>query len=96
MNAIPEKLAQPFVMFSKIAPFSAEEVAMLRGLNEGYRKRVILWSQDELEPFYPYERAAERLDGRQHASTLSDMAEITHTLWFAQSKGGTTGENAPG
>ena len=94
MNAIPKKLAQPFVMFSKTAPFSAEEVVLVRGLNERYRKHVILWSQDELEPFHPYERAAERLGrGHQHAVTLSDMAEVTHTLWFAQSEAGSTAES---
>jgi hypothetical protein len=43
---------------------------------------VILWSQKELEPYFVYERAADRLGEARYASTLTDMANVTHQLWF--------------
>jgi hypothetical protein len=56
---------------------------LARTLNGEYRRRVILWSGDELEPYFLYERSKERLGGEEHAVSLSDMANVTHRLYFA-------------
>jgi hypothetical protein len=82
-KAIPKRLAQCFIMFSKTDTFSSEEIACARILNTDYERRVILWSQDELEPYFLYERAKDRLGERRYATTLTDMADITHRLWFS-------------
>ena len=81
-NAIPEHLAQSFILFSKTDIFSADEVSLARTLNSEHRRRVILWSREELEPYYPYERAKDRLGEHCYASTLTDMVNITQRLWF--------------
>jgi hypothetical protein len=80
--AIPKDLAQVFIMFSKLDAFSAEEIALAKTLNSEGRQRVILWSRDELEPYYAYSRSKERLQHAAHGSTLSGMAAATKILWL--------------
>jgi hypothetical protein len=80
--AIPKHLGQCFILFSKTEAFTPDEIALARTLNSEYERRVILWSQDELEPYFLYERAADRLGQLRYASTLTDMANVTHQLWF--------------
>jgi hypothetical protein len=47
------------------------------------RRRVILWSGDELEPYFLYERSKDRLGGERHAVSLGHMANVTHRLHFS-------------
>jgi hypothetical protein len=81
-SAIPRHLAQPFIMFSKTETFSPEEVRLARTLNSEHERRVILWSGDELEPYFLYERSADRLGQDRFAPSLTSMANNTHRLWF--------------
>jgi hypothetical protein len=82
-DAVPRELAQAYILFSKTGTFSHEEIAMAKGLNSEYTRRVILWSREELEPFYPYERAREKLGERWTAGALTDMANVTQKLYFS-------------
>ncbi|MBH5403177.1 hypothetical protein HZZ13_36095 [Bradyrhizobium sp. CNPSo 4010] len=81
-DAIPSTLAVTYIIFSKTGTFSDAELALAKSLNSEYRKRVILWSRDELEPYHVYERSKDRLGDDWHASSLADMAQITHRLYF--------------
>jgi hypothetical protein len=81
-DAIPQEMAQTFVMFAKTDTFTSEEVALAKTLNGEHRWRVVLWSQDELEPYRVYERSAGRLGQLKYATTLTDMARATSLLWF--------------
>ena len=89
-DAIPHDYAEAFILFSKTGTFSPEEIALARSLNSRHRQRVILWSRDELEPFYPYERSKDVLGDHWHASSLEKMALNTHFLYFAPSVHGST------
>jgi hypothetical protein len=57
-------------------------VRLAKTLNSQYERRIILWSRDELEPYFLYERSADRFGQGQYASALTDMANNTHRLWF--------------
>jgi len=81
-DAIPRHLAQSFILFSKTDTFSVDEVRLAKTLNSQYERRVILWSCDELEPYFLYERSAGKLGQGRYASALKDMANNTHRLWF--------------
>jgi hypothetical protein len=81
-DAIPREMAQSFVMFAKTDEFTADEVALAKTLNSQHQQRVILLSQDELEPYHIYERSKERLDQLRYATTLTGMARATSMLWF--------------
>ena len=82
-DAVPHDLAEIFILFSKTGTLSREEIALARTLNSGHTRRVILWSRDELEPFYPYQRSRARLGDAWAAATLTDMANVTHRLYFS-------------
>jgi hypothetical protein len=82
---MPRELAESFILVSKTGTFSREEIELLASLNGKYQQRVIVWSRDELEPFYAYERSREKLGDNWHAVSLSDMARITQQLYFARS-----------
>jgi hypothetical protein len=85
-DAVPCNLADAFIMFAKTEAFTDNEVRLAQTLNSEHRRRVILWSVDQLEPYHVYERAAERLGQDQYAATLTDMARATHHLWFAATR----------
>jgi hypothetical protein len=81
-EAIPRDLASAFIMFAKTDAFTEDELRLAQTLNQQYRKRVILWSRDELEPYHVYERSKDRLGQFWYSGTLTDMAAITDRLWF--------------
>jgi hypothetical protein len=81
-KAVPNHLAQTFILLAKTDTFSADEVRLARSLNSRHERRVILWSRDELEPYFVYERSAARLGEGRYATWLTDMANITSQLWF--------------
>jgi hypothetical protein len=82
-DAVPSELADTFIMFAKTEAFTNEEVQQAQTLNSQYQKRVILLSVDELEPYDVYERSEKRLGHDAIATCLTDMAQVTHRLWFA-------------
>ena len=81
-DAIPTDLADALIMFAKTDVFTEDELRLARTLNQQNRKRVILWSRDELEPYHVYERSRARLGQLQYAGSLTDMAVATERLWF--------------
>jgi hypothetical protein len=81
-DAVPRELAESYILPSKTGKFSSEEIARAKTLNTEHRRRVILWSGDELEPYYLYERSREKLGDNWHAVSLSDMVRITRQLYF--------------
>jgi len=81
-DAVPSDLADTYIMFAKTEAFTVDEVQLAQTLNSQYRKRVILLSVDELEPYDVYERSEKRLGHAAIATNLSDMAQATHLLWF--------------
>ena len=81
-GAIPQDLAQTFILFAKTDAFTPDEIALAQTLNESHRQRVILWSQEELEPYHVYERSEGRLGQSMYVTTLTEMARATHHLWF--------------
>jgi hypothetical protein len=82
-DAVPPDLAQAYILFSKTGAFSSDEIAAAKALNTGHRRRVILWSRDELEPYWPYARSEDKLGKDWHAVSPTDMVDITHRLYFS-------------
>jgi hypothetical protein len=82
-DAVPRELADVFILFSKTGTFSPDEITLTRTLNT-HRPRVILWSREELEPYYPYERSKDKLGSRWLGGTLVDLANNTHALFFRE------------
>jgi hypothetical protein len=83
-DAVPRELADVFILFSKTGTFSPDEIALAKTLNTEHRRRVILWSREELEPYYAYERWKDELGDRWLSPTLADLAKNTHALFFKE------------
>jgi hypothetical protein len=81
-DAVPPDLADAFILFAKTDEFTDTEIRLAQTLNSEHRRRVILWSREELEPFDLYERSEAKLGQEQYATTLTDMANVTARLWF--------------
>ena len=69
-------------MFAKTGTFSDAEITLAKSLNSQDRQRVILWSREELEPYFVYERSRDRLGGRTYASSVIDLVATTGKLFF--------------
>ena len=49
-DALPMNRFEVYMLLAKLAPFSADEIALARSLNGPYQRRVILLTARELEP----------------------------------------------
>ena len=80
-DAFPEHRFDAYVLFVKLAPFTAEEVEMARTLNTPYRHRVILLTA-KLEPYGLLDRVKEQygIDGYIHSP--KDLADVTAKIYF--------------
>ncbi len=72
----------PFIILSKLVPFTADEIARIRTLNTQYERRVIMFTERELEPYLPYERTEKELNIKVRGSSLADMADATVQIYF--------------
>ena len=81
-DAFPKDRIAPFIIFSKAAPFTTDEIARCRAAQPAGRKRLILLSDRELAPYFVYERAAKEFVIDSTAISLEDLANTTHALYF--------------
>ncbi len=81
-NAFPCKRIQSYILFAKTAPFSPAEIDRCRRAQHPRRRRVILLSDRELEPYFVYERAKEEFAINPTAISLEDLANTTHDIYF--------------
>lgn len=71
-----------YIIFSKTAAFTPNDVESCRLANEPGRMRVILLSDRELEPDGIYTKASEEFEIGGHGSTIHSMAIATHNIFF--------------
>jgi hypothetical protein len=82
-DALPSQRFQTYIVLAKLAPFTAEEIAVAKTLNDRYSRRAILLTDRELEPYHLYERTAlEFKNLKGHGSTPEDLAINTAMMYF--------------
>ena len=86
-DAFPSERFNVYIIFSKLGPFSTEELERVRQLNNEYRRRVILFTDRELEPYHLYERTAQEFKIDRYAVSFEDMANITEQIFLQPSVG---------
>jgi hypothetical protein len=64
-----------YIVLAKLCPFTPEEIALAKTLNDRYRRRAILLSARELEPYPLYERTV--LDFKEINRSGSKEAQST-------------------
>lgn len=80
-DAFPKRRFETYVLFVKLAPFTADEITMARTLNEPYRHRVILLTARELEPdIFEWIKAEHGIDS--YAESAKELAQVTARLYF--------------
>jgi hypothetical protein len=88
-DAFPRKRFETFIVLAKLCPFTADEITLAKTLNDEYRRRVILLTERELEPFHFYERTKlEYKNIKEYASTPQDLANNTVQMYFKEAVGG--------
>jgi hypothetical protein len=84
-DALPRKRFKTFIVLAKLCPFTADEIALAKTLNEKYRRRAILLTARELEPYHFYERTKLEFKGiKEYASTPEDLANTTAEIYFKE------------
>lgn len=81
-RAFPTDRFDVFLIFTKFADFSEEELALIAAANDEYVRRVVVLTPRELDHWHPYKRAAELFDIDPTIIDLEGMAEATHQISF--------------
>ena len=71
-----------FIIFSKLSEFSSEELERCTGVNGKYRRRLILFTPRELEPYFLYERTSKEFEINEYVHSFDDMAEVTQKIFY--------------
>lgn len=82
VNTFPPDRVRTYVLFSKTGTFSETEVERCRAAQDSRRRRVILLSDRELEPYWIYEETAKEYDINPSAVSLSDLAMGTDGVFL--------------
>jgi hypothetical protein len=93
-DAFPKDRFDTFVLLAKLCPFTPEEIAAARTLNEPHRYRVIMLTERELEPWHIFQRTKAESGIELRAGTAEALAMATGALYFkgpAQTAGETPG-----
>ena len=70
-------------MLAKLCPFTAEEISLAKTLNDRYRKRAILLTARELEPYHLFERTKVQFKNiEEYANSAEDLAAATDMMYF--------------
>jgi hypothetical protein len=85
-EALDEKGIEVFVVFAKLTEFTSEELERCRAINGEFKRRLILLTKRELEPYFIYEKTAKEFEIPEYAISLEDMAHITHTVFYEKVK----------
>lgn len=81
-DALPKKRFKAYALFSKLCPFTQQEIADARTINDQWRKRVILLTERELEPWHIYQHSKEKLGQRSYSNSAEHLANATVRLYF--------------
>jgi hypothetical protein len=82
-DAFPRNRFEVYILLSKLAPFTAAEIAHAQKLNDGGRCRVIMLTARGLEPYSIYERTEEEFVMSHRGHDAKGLAEITAELYFS-------------
>ncbi len=84
-DALPRKRFETFIVLAKLCPFTAEEIALAKTLNGPHRRRAILLTARELEPYHFWDRTKLEFKGlKEYASRPEDLASNTALIYFAE------------
>jgi hypothetical protein len=81
-DAFPKNRFNAYILISKLAPFTPNEIAAAKTLNSKYQTRVILLTPNELEPYHIYDRQPEPLKQHMRGGSAQQLAAATAMIYF--------------
>lgn len=81
-DAFPRERFEVYILLAKLCPFTTSEIEMAKSLNSEYRKRVILLTDRELDPYFVFDRTAKAFDVGRHPISAEDLATATDRIYF--------------
>jgi hypothetical protein len=81
-DAFPKHRFETYLLYVKLAPFTAGEITMARAMNEHYRHRIILLTADELEPYHIFERLKAEHGITSYMQSAEELAQVTAQRYF--------------
>jgi ribosomal protein S27E len=81
-DAFPKDTFSVFIAFAKLAPFTDQEIELIRSLNERHLYRAIMLTEADMETWRPYSRAEETHEFQSTVISLEDMAAATNAIFF--------------
>lgn len=88
-DAFPSDRFETYVLLAKLCPFTAQEIERAKTINEQYRRRVILLTDRELEPYGIYDRTRELIEVPGYGGSAEDLALATQAIFFPTKPAGT-------
>ncbi|VAW55618.1 hypothetical protein MNBD_GAMMA07-1890 [hydrothermal vent metagenome] len=82
-DALPRKRFKTFILLSQITSFTDDEIELAKNINDDYKRRVIMLSGKELEPYLIGERDEKDSGKKLVWFSPEDMAESTARLYFS-------------
>lgn len=80
-DAFPRDRFETFILLAKLCPFTPQEIELAKSLNEKYRRRVILLTDRELEPYHLYDRTEKQFRVNWHGD-VAGLASATEAIFF--------------
>lgn len=81
-DAFPIEKYDVYIVFAKLNSFGAEEIESIKSVNNRYRRRAIMLTDRELEPYFVYERTEKDFDIKGTTVSFEEMAIITDRVFF--------------
>jgi hypothetical protein len=94
-GAIPRHRFDTYILLARLSPFSDEEIALAKTLNDPHRQRAILLSARELEPYHIYERVKRDLKIDLYGGSPEELALATTRIYFATPSTGASDDASP-
>ena len=81
-DAVPPDRFSTYILLARLSPFSNDEIALAKTMNDEYRQRAILLSARELEPYLVYERVNQELKLDFFGNSPKALALATQRIYF--------------
>lgn len=83
-NAFEARDIRTFIVFTKLADFSPEEIELIRTVNDNDRSRAIILTPEHLEPWRAYQNVGRGPKQSISAHDLPSFAAATRATFFAR------------
>lgn len=82
-DSFPRERFEVYILLAKLCAFTPVEIELARSLNGEHRRRVILLTERELEPYHLFERTKEFFEIDRYAGSPESLARATVAIFLS-------------